>query len=818
MGAQRGKIRPPGRSSGIGLGVFIILAATLLQLFGALDDLERKTLDFRFIARGEKTPHPDILLVTIDEATRKALGKTTASITRKEYAAALDALIKSGAKIVAFDLDLATSRDGDEVLAHSIACSGKTILSSFIAMGDWVHPNPLFLDAQTACPTEPIESANKVLVGRKGVATVTWKPKPDPNLKGYRIYYSVAPFDDPAGIPAESGGFIDVKPEDTFLDLNVDGVPAGTALYTAVRGVKFGSFLGEGAVNIVEDSDARVREIPMLIARSQIDTTKKAALSLEIAVRSIFKGEPEISISTLYRLKFRENDIRLDIPLVEGQMSINYRGGRDTYPRISFGDIIQSKFDPKKIENKIILIGNTHQLAHDEYPTPFGMHKISDLDAAEKGLAAGYTSGLEIHANALDTLLTNDFIIPFSLYFDRWIEKIFSVESGDAAIKFRLKIWDASIIIFIGLISIALLIVWRAPLSLGAAMFFGILIIQCAIGYFGFVKGIWVPMAGQLFVVASIYAGSLLSRARLREREKAWIKDTFGKYLAPAVVDQITKNPSLVELGGTEMELTAFFSDIQKFSTISEQLGSASTLVELLNEYLTAMAGVIENYEGTIDKYEGDAIMAFWGAPVHFPNHAVRACNACLDMQEFIKRLREKWRADNRWPELVNDMRVRMGVNTGPMVVGNMGSEGRMNYTVMGDAVNLASRLEGANKAYGTYIMISHDTYSQTSGEFEVRFLDVITVVGKQEPVKVYELMSRKGRLDEPAIRMLRAYDDGISQYNKRNWEAAISCFEAALGLVTDDGPSRTYVERCKLFIKEPPAADWDGVFRLKGK
>jgi adenylate cyclase len=266
------------------------------------------------------------------------------------------------------------------------------------------------------------------------------------------------------------------------------------------------------------------------------------------------------------------------------------------------------------------------------------------------------------------------------------------------------------------------------------------------------------------------------------------------------------------------MELTAFFSDIEKFSTISEKLGSPKVLVELLNEYLTAMTDTIEQYDGTIDKYEGDAVIAFWGAPAHFTDHALKACYACLDMQAKMKELRERWRNEGRWPQLVENMRVRMGVNTGPMVVGNMGSKGHLSYTIMGDAVNLASRLEGANKVYGTHIMLSHDTYWLVRGFFEVRFLDIIAVVGKDRPVRVYELLARRGQLDPQTARTVRAYNDGMVLFRKKQWQEALSSFEAALHFIPDDGPSKTYIERCREYLQNPPPPDWDGVFKLQNK
>jgi len=812
--------KPPGRLTGLWLGLAIVVAIAAMELAGVFDGLERLSYDLRFLIRGEKPPHPDILLVTIDESTRKILDKAIGSITRAEHARVLEALNEAGAMAVVFDMDFATSKPGDETLAEEIACAGNVILSSFIAMGQWVRPREMFLDAEAPCVVEDavLDAPGKVTVNENGGAVIRWKPRPGLVVNGFRVYYSLRPFNAPYAASGSSGGYVDVAAGERNLELTVRGVPGGTTLYTAVDGLRFGSLLGEGAVNIIEDPDARVRRMPAIVGRSAQDPHKRAALALETAVKVRYPAHPELIKSTPWELELGGEEDALRIPLVEGDILINYRGGRDTYPRISFGELLKGDFDPEKVRGKIVLVGNTHQLAHDEYPTPFGAQKISSRDAAAEGVKTGYTPGLEIHANTLDTILTGDFILPLSLLLDEKIESFVGGELPGAR-KSRLKGIDTTIILLVGLLSLFLFMLWRPPLPVGALFLTALLAIIGFGAYAAFVKeGLWIPMVAPAASVVTVYAGGLFNRARLHDRERRWIKDTFGKYLAPAVVEEIIRDPSLVELGGSEKELTAFFSDIEKFSTISEKLDDAKQLVQLLNEYLSAMAGVIEKHGGTIDKYEGDAIMAFWGAPASFPDHAVRACRASLEMQAQLKTLREKWRRDGKWPDLVKNMRVRMGINTGPMVVGNMGSKDRLNYTIMGDAVNLASRLEGANKQFGTYIMISGHTYKQVKGHFEVRYLDRIAVVGKEQPVRVYELVGRKGSLKRKQAQMLKAYNEGVISYNKMEWNRAIRAFEAALSFMPEDGPSRAYLERCRHFLENPPPSDWDGVFRLSDK
>ena len=296
------------------------------------------------------------------------------------------------------------------------------------------------------------------------------------------------------------------------------------------------------------------------------------------------------------------------------------------------------------------------------------------------------------------------------------------------------------------------------------------------------------------------------------ESQKRYIKEVFSKYMAPRVVEELIKDPGKLQLGGELRNISIFFSDVAGFSSISEKL-TPQELVALLNEYLSEMTDIILKYEGTVDKYEGDAIIAFFGAPLAFEDHPERVCLAAIDMKRRLAELREEWRKKGTF-----ELKVRMGINTGDAVVGNMGSRQRMDYTMMGDAVNLASRLEGANKYYGTYAMISESTYERVKDIVDVRELDLIRVVGKDQPIKVYELLGKKGTLPDYMYEMLKKYNEGLTLFRERQWDDAQSAFKAGLKIVPDDGPCKTYIERCKEFAKTPPPKKWDGVYRLKTK
>jgi len=298
----------------------------------------------------------------------------------------------------------------------------------------------------------------------------------------------------------------------------------------------------------------------------------------------------------------------------------------------------------------------------------------------------------------------------------------------------------------------------------------------------------------------------------MERKQKGFIKGAFSQYLSPTVIDQIVENPDMLQLGGEKREMTPFFSDIQGFSTISEGL-TPEELVQLLNEYLTAMCDIVSSYHGTIDKFEGDAIIAFWGAPLELPDHATVACHAAIDMQKRNEEMRKTLREQNR-PMLY----TRIGMSSGPVVVGNMGSADRMDYTMMGDVVNLAARLEGVNKFYQTFTMISQSTYDLTKDDIDTRQLDVIRVVGKKEPISVYEVLERKNQTSSEKSGVVEKYLKALKLYEERNFADASKEFEKVLAIDPDDGPSKTYVKRCGVFLETPPEKDWDGVYTFTEK
>jgi len=325
--------------------------------------------------------------------------------------------------------------------------------------------------------------------------------------------------------------------------------------------------------------------------------------------------------------------------------------------------------------------------------------------------------------------------------------------------------------------------------------------------------------AGKLDTKVDIHTGDELEKLGdafngmvkgLKERD--FIKSTFERYVSTTVAAEIIKNPDMLRLGGERKELTIFFTDIGNFTNLSEML-SPEEVVKHLNEYFEGMSNAILEYQGTINKFEGDAILAFWGAPIAQEKHALLTCQAALKCREFLSKLDEKWVAGG-----LPSRTYRFGINTGEVVVGNIGSSSRFEYTIIGDDVNLASRLEGANKHYGTEIMISETTYSLVKDTLIAREMDIIQVVGKTKPIKVYELVTEKEKIDENKTRIIEYFEAGIRDYRSRQWEDAITGFERVLQLSPDDKPAKVYIQRCREYQQVAPAKEWNGVYALSTK
>ncbi len=483
---------------------------------------------------------------------------------------------------------------------------------------------------------------------------------------------------------------------------------------------------------------------------------------------------------------------------------INYAGPSGTFPRYSFDTVLDDvdfdliidydldSFDDPgdeelglppgllasgNLKDKIVLIGSTVVEHHDDFPTPF----LQTRDE-EGHLIQTLTYGVEIHANMLQMILSENYLYSFP--------------------------YIGELLILLVLSALVFLITRFLTTFKGVFLVFALLLLYFVVSFVIF--GQWstiIQVSTPLLVIVLAYGGHTIYHYVLSQHEKRMITGAFTHYVPAKVVDQILANPDRLTLGGEEREVTVMFTDVAGFTSISEKLTPAE-LVKLLNEYLTEMTDIVLAHDGIIDKYEGDAIMAEFGVPVAYDNHAYMACKSAVEMQKKLVKLREKWNKEGR-PEL----RVRIGINTGEVIVGNMGSRDVFDYTVMGDHVNLGSRLEGANKFYGTNIMISEFTHDYIKDDFYSRELDLIKVKGKDQPIKVFQLItSKKDKVSDNFLKMLDIYNKGLEHYKNQEWDQAIDCFEECVKIVPEDPPSVEYRSRCIEYKFSSPGPDWDGV------
>jgi len=456
--------------------------------------------------------------------------------------------------------------------------------------------------------------------------------------------------------------------------------------------------------------------------------------------------------------------------LGNSRMLINFFGPPEGYNYISFSDIYNNKTDPSYFKDKIVLIGATASDLHDDAVVPISNQAMP---------------GVEINANLVQSILTRDFLHYQDDVSAVGIIFLFSVLAGILLYRFRIHI--ATILLAI------LAIVY---------IFFSI---------YTFDSGIIMNVLYPLLSIALVYIILVVIYYLTEEKSRKWITSVFGKYVSPVVIENLIKNPDKINLGGEKRNITLFFSDIRGFTSISERL-EPEELVHLLNEYLTEMTSIITKDQGLVDKYMGDGIMAFWGAPLDQIDHAKMACSSSLEMMDKLRELQKNWKKEG-----IPSFNIGIGLNSGDAIVGNMGSNSRFDYTAMGDNVNLASRLEGLNKIYGTNIIISENTHKIVKEKFESRKLDVVKVKGKKKPILIFELLSHKDKTSKKQRDFIRLYEAGLEHYFKKKWKESIKSFQASIKLIDDDA-SHVFIKRCQEFLNNPPPKDWGGIWEMETK
>lgn len=478
------------------------------------------------------------------------------------------------------------------------------------------------------------------------------------------------------------------------------------------------------------------------------------------------------SIAETYLFGTNQSATILDNPPLEDNkyFRINFAGGPETFSGYSFSDVLNNRITPDKFDGKIVLIGATADDLHD-----------SQLVPTSNGRPM---AGVEIQAHTIQTLLDQKYLIP---------ESKSQTFVGTVAIVLVLSLG----LVYFG-VSIGLFVI---------IVFFVTYVVFAVLSFDGgLVRNLIFP---SLAILISGIA-DLVFKYFSEYKQKTFIRKAFGYYLSEAVLKEVLSDPKKLALGGDRKEISVLFSDIAGFTSISEKV-DPDLLTQLLNQYLTAMTDIIFDHKGVLDKYIGDAVMAFWGAPLKDDTHALNACKTALLMKEKLVEIRKDWETHG-----VSNFGIRIGINTGDMVVGNMGSHMRFDYTLLGDNVNLGSRLEGINKEYGTEIVISGSTYDEVKDQVIARKLDTVAVKGKSHGIVIYELRGM-GSSDSAENKFLAGFEEARELYEKGEFKKSLKLFREFEKDYSDDSPTKVYIERCLALIKESPET-WDGIFRATSK
>lgn len=565
--------------------------------------------------------------------------------------------------------------------------------------------------------------------------------------------------------------------------------PAGTFKGRPITFMKWDSYganlpelqanaAGAGHFNPVVDFDGEVRRIPMIV---EYDGAYYESLSLAV-VRSVL-GMPRLAPGYAtgkaqnyaglewLTLESSQGDLRIPVD-AEVATLVPFRGERGTFRYISVADVLHARTPVADLQNRIVLVGTSAPGLMDMRSTPVGE----------------VYPGVEVHANMISGILSQD------------IKQSPPYVLGANVV----------LLLVIGLV-MAVLLPMLSALS-GTLVSLGMMLLALFIN-----GGLWaygnlaLPLAGGLIMVMALFALNMTFGYFVESRTKQKITGLFGQYVPGELVDEMSRNPEQVSMEGDSREMTILFSDVRGFTTISEGLDPRD-LSLLMNEFLTPLSRVVYGHRGTIDKYMGDCIMAFWGAPLPDERHAYHAVLAGLEMQRTLAALQPHFR-EKGWPEI----HIGVGINTGRVSVGNMGSEVRVAYTVMGDAVNLASRLEGITKEYGAGVVVGELTKAATP-EFVYRELDLVRVKGKDKPVAIFEPLGLSGEVEQTVLEEVKLFQQGLRMYRKQDWDKAELQMLSLQKIAPGTKLYEVYAERIEYYRNNPPGEDWDGVFVFKTK
>ena len=732
------------------IGSILLAMALFVYSIPILDMIELRTYDLRLRSRQPRQPSPAVVLAMVDEKSLDAEGRWP--WPRSKIAALVDRLSADGAKVIAFDIGFLEPDENARL--HFLQELGLQLQSLSIEhdeLSTFLHMSREGADHDRLLAEAIKRASADVVLG--------YFFHMDDNAEGYRL--------EPRDIAQhlqriQSSKYPSVMFEDPDMGFSPfiqayapeSNIPALTDVASA-----------SGYFSITSDADGIVRWMPLMI---QVGGELFPPLSVVAAWHYLDKPPLVVHVGH-YGVEGLRMGKRF-IPTNEnGQLLIDYPGPVKTFPHYSISDILSGELPVGTFQNKIVMVGATATGTYDMRSTP-----ISPV-----------YPGVEIHAAVIDNILTGRFLTR-----PNWSE-----------------IYDLIAIVALGLLAGAALSRLRALKGLVVTAGLFALHIVVARWLFGH-AGVWLNLVYPLLTLSTTYVALTVYYYVTEERERQKIKGAFTHYVSAEVIDTMLEDPSRLKLGGDEKVLTVLFSDLQGFTSASERY-TPTEMIDLLSEYYARMTEQVFDYGGMLKEYVGDELMAIFGAPVEQANHAKQACAAALAMRDRRVVLREEWARLGR-PYL----HARTGINSGLMLVGNLGSKYRFAYGVLGDHVNLGSRLEGLNKAYQTEILIGENTAELVGGDFLLREIDMAQVVGREQAVRIYELLGRAGTsLPLEQEKAYSSYAAGLEAYRQQFWDDAIGLFIECLSLWKGDGPSLTMLERCEIFQKTPPPEDWDGVF-----
>jgi len=840
---------------GFVLTLFSILLVSLLHWVGVFDIIEMKTYDFRYHrVRGPLTGWTardssfakigtDIVLLEVDDEAWRLVPEQWPYPRGTVWARVIRNLYQAGAKVIAFDIQFDSQETKSGQLHDFVKdLDQEKILNMIPQYGDTLLAGEIAKALPSLVPRHGDQLLAEAIAEAKAHGTevvINVKMVTEPNRQPPQ--YISYPIDRIMAVNPETGLINDQMDDDGFSRRYA------IAGYMAHEPEKAYLTLGMKAVKAFADLPDTT--VPRYDPDDRTWTYGPYTINAYGRSNTFFVNY--YGPASGYRLQAEENippwgtfprfsvahvidteDVDLQNPLEDVDWMTQFIPGEipewinaieDPIDRAATMEAlgIGANFDVTKTPfyNKIVIIGVAVEVIHDVKSTPYynylGVQQL--------------TPGMETHANAIQTVLHKNFISTFG-------GAVTDLSRHGFPIAHFLLITLLALIAFF-LLDYVNPIIAAVSVFIEGILYFGFvcgafmndygwmfksLIASDSIALPGIGESYVMPMVAPIVGIGITYVSNILYRVLNEQKDKKFLKDTFGAYISPELIDQMFEEKQEPKLGGNTGYHTAFFSDIQSFSAFSEVM-EPEAMVKLMNEYLTEMTNILLDHQGTLDKYIGDSIVAFYGAPVTVEEHELLACKTALAMEKKIVELREKWSHEDDKPDLVHQLRHRVGLNSGPMVTGNMGSEMRMNYTMMGDTVNVAARLESSAKLYGVYIHVAENTYKKVKDEFEWRTLDYVRVKGKKVPVHVYELLSEKGQLDDDTAKMLMIFHEGLELYNAQKWNDALKKFEESATLEDEfptrpTTPSKVYIFRCNHFIENLPEKDWDGVWTMTTK